>query len=132
MSFQRALAGAGSCVPQPDRIVFAAGRKKPAVRRKGGGNDGTAAWSHGQGKPVHRTVETFLLVPVTNHRASAVGLLEIIVPLIVLARTIWVVVAAKLLEKLVLHPLTVLGLQSTETFAGTIILLVPAKSWDRS
>jgi hypothetical protein len=56
--------------------------------------------------PSTRTVETFLLVPVTNHRASAVGLLEIIVPLIVLARTMWVVVAAKLLEKLVLHSLT--------------------------
>jgi hypothetical protein len=44
MSFQRALAGAGQ-VPDPNRTVRAAGRKKSAVSQKGHGIDATPAKS---------------------------------------------------------------------------------------
>jgi hypothetical protein len=45
MAFHRALAGAGFQVPQPDRFVSAAGRKKPAVGRKRHTSDDVAAKS---------------------------------------------------------------------------------------
>ena len=43
MAFHISQEGARSRVPQADRVVIAAGRKKPAVPREGHGSDATAA-----------------------------------------------------------------------------------------
>jgi len=45
MALKRSLAGARFHIPQPDRVVIAAGRNKLAIGREGHGIDGSAGTS---------------------------------------------------------------------------------------
>jgi hypothetical protein len=70
MALKRLLAGARFHIPQPDRVVIAAGRNKLAIGREGHGIDGSAGTST---KKLVLTLPALLvqrLLPVTCDRSS--------------------------------------------------------------